>query len=123
MLGFAAGALVASIQGGPILFDGFEGPLSSFSLSAAIGMAAGLSIADDTGGRYLIGVAAAVQLAIFPVWLGAALILELPPTDIMVPRLLSFAINLTTIFLTVLGAHALHSHGRGRSLWRDLEGP
>jgi hypothetical protein len=38
-----------------------------------VGVAAGLSNADDTGRRYLIGVAAAVQLAIFPVWLGGAM--------------------------------------------------
>ncbi len=61
-LAIVAGALVAAIQGGPILFTGFKNPLSSLAISAAIGVTAGLSTADDTGRRYLIGVAAAVQL-------------------------------------------------------------
>ncbi|HET9318814.1 MAG TPA: DUF389 domain-containing protein, partial [Bryobacteraceae bacterium] len=74
-LAVAAGALVAWIEGGPILFAGFKSPLSSFAISAVIGITAGLSNADDTGRRYLIGVAAAVQLAIFPVWVGAAFVI------------------------------------------------
>lgn len=64
-LAFAAGALVAAIQGGPVHFTAFKGPLASFAISAVIGVTAGLSNADDTGRRYLIGAAAAVQLAIF----------------------------------------------------------
>ena len=74
VLAVAAGALVAAIQGGPIQFAAFKSPLGSLAISAVIGITAGLSKADDTGRRYLIGVAAAVQLAIFPVWLGAALV-------------------------------------------------
>ena len=70
VLAIAAGAVVALIEGGTIAFAGFKNPLSSFAISAVIGITAGLSTADDTGRRYLIGVAAAVQLAIFPVWLG-----------------------------------------------------
>jgi len=68
----AGGAVVGWFSGGPVLFAGFKGPLASLALSAVIGVTAGLSNADDTGRRYLIGVAAAVQLAIFPAWLGAA---------------------------------------------------
>jgi len=60
-------------------------------------MAVGLSNAEDTGRRYLIGVAAAVQLAIFPVWLGTALVLGLPSFEVVGSRLLSFLINLTTM--------------------------
>jgi len=103
----AAGALVATLQGGPIHFTAFRSPLASFAISAAIGIAAGLSIADDTGRRYLIGVAAAVQLAIFPVWLGAALILGLPPSEVVWSRLASFLINLGTISLAAVAAYAL----------------
>jgi hypothetical protein len=62
----AAGALVAAVQEGPIHFTAFKGSLASFAVSAVIGITAGLSNADDTGRRYLIGVASAVQLAIFP---------------------------------------------------------
>jgi hypothetical protein len=106
-LALAAGALVATLQGGPIHFTAFRSPLASFAISAAIGIAAGLSIADDTGRRYLIGVAAAVQLAIFPVWLGAALILGLPPSEVVWSRLASFLINLGTISLAAVAAYAL----------------
>jgi len=116
-LAYAAGAVVASIQGGQIHFTDFRGPLSSFAISAVLGVAAGLSNADDTGRRYLIGVAAAVQLAIFPVWFGAATVIGLPGRAVILLRLGSFAINLATISLmAVLAYSALHlKHGAG---WR-----
>src|SRR6266576_1856211 len=104
-LAFAAGALVAALQGGPILFTAFKGPLASFAISAVIGITAGLSNADDTGRRYLIGVAAAVQLAIFPVWLGAATVLGMPD-GVVWTRLDSFLINLVTISLAAVAAYA-----------------
>ena len=63
---------------------------------------------------YLIGVAAAVQLAIFPVWLGAALVLGLPDHAILYPRLLSFAINVVTIAAAGVGAYAILHLGSGR---------
>lgn len=117
VLAFMGGVTVASFTGGPILYQGFKGPLSSFALSAIIGVTAGLSNADDTGRRYLIGVAAAVQLAIFPAWLGAAAVAGLPPKDVLAGRLLSFAINLVTISATALLAYAaLHL---GRTGWRS----
>ena len=107
-LAFAAGALVAAIQGGPIHFTAFKNPLASFAVSAVIGITAGLSNADDTGRRYLIGVAAAVQLAIFPVWLGAASIIG-TPGGVVWTRLESFLINLVTISLAAVAAcAALH---------------
>jgi hypothetical protein len=113
-LAFAAGLLVAAIQGGPIHFSAFKSPLASFAISAVIGITAGLSNADDTGRRYLIGVAAAVQLAIFPVWLGAATILGWPD-GVVWTRLESFLINLVTISLAAVAAYAaLHLQpGRG----------
>jgi hypothetical protein len=86
-----AGEVVAFLQGGPILFEGFKKPLSSFAISGVIEITAGLSTADDTGRRYLIGVSAAIQLAIFPVWMGAALVLGLPSPDIVESYLTSFS--------------------------------
>jgi hypothetical protein len=88
--------------------------MTSFVISGIIGLTAGLSIADDTGRRYLIGVAAAVQLAIFPVWFGAALVLGLPDHEILFPRLSSFAINLATISCAALIAYAALDYRRGR---------
>ena len=112
-LAFAAGAVVAWTEGGPILFAGFKNPLSSFAISAVIGITAGLSNADDTGRRYLIGVAAAVQLAIFPVWMGAAFVIGMPSPEVLYPRLLSFAINLASIAACAIVAYAaLHRRSR-----------
>jgi len=114
VLAVAAGAVVAWIEGGPIRFAAFKSPLSSFAISAIIGIAAGLSNADDTGRRYLIGVAAAVQLAIFPVWLGAAFVIGIPSHAILHSRLLSFAINITSIAACAVAAYAaLHLGGGG----------
>lgn len=123
VLAIAAGAVVALIEGGTIAFAGFKNPLSSFALSAVIGITAGLSTADDTGRRYLIGVAAAVQLAIFPVWLGAALVLGLPAHAILYSRLLSFGINLVTIAAAGVGAYAILHLGAGRGWGSPRSGP
>ncbi|MCU1276172.1 MAG: hypothetical protein JWO48_3603 [Bryobacterales bacterium] len=70
MLSTAAGVLVALLHPGPLMFDDFKTPLVSLGISSIIGITAGLASADDTGRRYLIGVAAAVQYAVFPVWIG-----------------------------------------------------
>jgi len=101
-----AGVLVGAIEGGPILFSTFKGPLASIAISTAIGITAGLSCADDAGRRYLIGVAGAVQFAVFPVWLGLALATGLPPWEVAGQRLLSFAINLATVSATAAMAYA-----------------
>jgi hypothetical protein len=114
-LGFAGGAVVAAIEGGPIRYTAFKNPLSSFAISSVIGITAGLSNADDTGRRYLIGVAAAVQLAIFPVWFGAASIIGLPALNVLQNRLSSFLINLVTIALAAIAAYAvLHMRSSSR---------
>lgn len=117
ILAFAGGMVVAAFTGGPIRFHGFKSPLQSFAISALIGVTAGLSNADDTGRRYLIGVAAAVQLAIFPAWLGAALVLGLVEKELLDERLLSFAINFVTISGTALISYAALHLGRSHS-WR-----
>lgn len=115
-LAFAGGVVVALVTGGPIHYQGFKAPLPSLALSVIIGITAGLSNADDTGRRYLIGVAAAVQLAIFPAWLGTAAVVGLPERQVLEERLLSFAINLVTISATAVIAYAaLHF----RSGWRS----
>jgi hypothetical protein len=116
-LAFLGGLIVATFAGGPIRFVGFKSPLTSFAISALIGITAGLSNADDTGRRYLIGVAAAVQLAIFPAWLGAAAVIGLPPREILDERLLSFAINLVMISATAVMSYAALHLGRARG-WR-----
>jgi hypothetical protein len=108
-LAFFGGAIVGLIQGGPIQFTAFRSPLSSFAVSAIVGTTAGLSLADDTGRRYLIGVAAAVQLAVFPVWLGVAVVLGFPAENVVLDRITSFSVNLLTIaVMAVLSFAMLH---------------
>ena len=112
LLAVVAGAVVAWIEGGPILFAGFKSPLSSFAISAVIGITAGLSMADDTGRRYLIGVAAAVQLAVFPIWLGATFVIGIPSHEILYSRILSFIVNIIAIAVcSVVACAALHLGG------------
>ncbi len=108
-LAVLAGAAVGALAGGPIRFGGFKSLPASLAISAVIGVTAGLSTVDDTGRRYLIGVAAAVQLAVFPVWLGAAVVIGLPPRDVVTARLAGFVLNLVTIALSSLAAYgSLH---------------
>ncbi|MGI8959332.1 MAG: hypothetical protein ACR2IV_06165 [Bryobacteraceae bacterium] len=100
-----AGAVVALLEGGPMLFTHFSSPLPSFAISAVIGIAAGPITADDTGRRYLIGVAAAVQYGIFPVWFGSCLAHGFPPGGIAAERISTFAINVATIAVAALIAY------------------
>jgi len=118
ILAYVGGACVAWLNRGPVLFQDFKGPLASFGLSAVIGLTAGLSNADDTGRRYLIGVAAAVQLAIFPVWLGASTVAGLPAAAVIRYNLMSFLINLVTISMTALLAYAALHFRIGGNCWR-----
>jgi len=106
LVALIAGAVVAAVEGGPIGYSNFKTPLASFAVSAVIGIAAGFSAADDAGRRYLIGVAAAVQFAIFPVWFGEAFVLGLPAKSIWLERLVCFLINLVTIAVCATVAYA-----------------
>lgn len=97
ILALLAGVVVAALEGGTVGFTTFKTPLASLAISAAIGITAGLSCADDAGRRYLISVAAAVQFAVFPVWFGLSFVLGLPERRVVMERLLCFGINLVTI--------------------------
>jgi len=113
-LAVVAGAIVASVEGGPIGFQSFKSPLASFAISAVIGVTAGLSCADDAGRRYLIGVAGAVQFAVFPVWFGLSLVVGMPSGEVISNRLLCFSINLLTICISAALAYAaLHATRSG----------
>ncbi len=107
----AAGALIGLVHPGPLLFSGFKSPLVSFAMSGIIGVASGLAIADDAGRRYLIGVAAAVQFAVFPVWFGFSLVQGFPESHIVAERLGAFAVN----FVTIAGTAALTYAATGMS--------
>ena len=123
ILAIAGGAAVAWLEGGPIRFLGFRSLLSSFAMSALIGVTAGLSNADDMGRRYLIGVAAAIQFSIFPVWLGAALVIHTATYEVVLSRMLTFWVNLITMSAAALGAYAALHLGAGRGWKAPRTGP
>ena len=96
-LSVLGGAIIGVLHGPPMMFNNFAAPLASFATSAIVGITAGLVTADDAGRRYLIGVAAAVQYGIFPVWFGYWLVTGFPESGIVKSRLETFAINVGTI--------------------------
>jgi uncharacterized membrane protein len=117
VLSILGGVIVGLVHGPPMLFNNFAAPLSSFALSAIIGITAGFTTADDAGRRYLIGVAAAVQYGVFPVWLGFCLVAGFPESSITRVRLETFAINVGTIIIFALIGYLLLNIKR-----RDVRG-
>lgn len=107
ILSIAAGAIMAILYPGTLGFSDFKPPLVSFGISFVIGIAAGLASADDAGRRYLIGVAAAVQYAVFPVWFGVSLVRGFPALPIVVQRIESFSINILAIGATAVCVYGL----------------
>jgi hypothetical protein len=91
------GVAIALLYGPPMRFHGYLAPLPSFVISAIIGITAGFITADDAGRRYLIGVAAAVQYGIFPVWFGFSLVEGFPDRTTTLVRVATFVINVVTI--------------------------
>src|SRR5262249_49773921 len=65
------------------------------------------STADDAGRRYLIGVAAAAQSAIFAVWTGFALVLGFPDRATTIARLLTLPLNVCAIGIAACVSYAL----------------
>ncbi len=102
-----AGVGVALLHGPPMLFHNYLGPIPSFVISAIIGITAGFITADDAGRRYLIGVAAAVQFGIFPVWFGFSLVEGFPDQRTITLRVGTFFINVVTITLFALLGYLL----------------
>src|SRR5262247_2288954 len=110
-----AGITLAVILGGPLQFDGFKNPVLSLVLSLVIGAAAGCSTADDTGRRYLIGVAAAAQSGVFAVWIGFALVLGFPDREATVARLFTLPLNICAIGVAACASYALMGLRRGNA--------
>lgn len=97
-----AGLLVGLLHGPPMQYHGFLHPLPSFAISSIIGITAGVITEDDAGRRYLIGVAAAVQYSVYPVWIGYGLLFGFPPMPETLIRIATFAINVCTITVFAL---------------------
>lgn len=96
------GVLVTLLHGPPMLFHNYMPPLPSFAVSLIIGITAGFITADDAGRRYLIGVAAAVQYGVFPVWFGFCLVKGFPDRHTTFVRLGTLAINVAAITIFAL---------------------
>ncbi len=96
------GVLVAALHGPPMQYRGFLPSLASFAISTVIGFCAGVITEDDAGRRYMIGVAAAVQYGIYPVWLGYCLVAGFPSSPEVLKRLGTFGINIATITVFAL---------------------
>lgn len=107
-----AGAVVASILGGPMQFDQFASIQANFAISFIVAVAASLATADMSGRREFIGVAAAAQFALFPVWFGISLVLGFPDRDTTTWRLLTFFVNVVTILLVSMGVYVLLQYRR-----------
>jgi hypothetical protein len=104
------GVLVAALSHPPLRYNDFNSPLVSVLISAAVGIAAGLSTIDDVGRRELIGLAASSQLAVIPSWLGICLVFGFPETtgqNEIYQRLGSFFLNAGTIIVMALAVYIL----------------
>ena len=95
LVSILGGAVATVLHGPPMQFHSFTPPLASLGLSVVIGIAAGIITADDAG--YLIGVAAAVQYGVYPVWLGFCLVQGFPDSSQTLRRLGTFGINVGAI--------------------------
>jgi hypothetical protein len=99
------GTIVAIFSSPPIRFDDLGTVSTGIIISAAVGIAAALAAIDDAGRRELIGLAAASQIALIPIWLGILIVHGLPPDtsveDIAV-RILSFAANFCVQIVTII---------------------
>ena len=108
----AGGVIVASLTDPPLRFNQHNPLLVSFLISLIVGIAAGLASGDDAGRREMIGLAAAAQVAILPVWFGISFVFGFngSPSE----RAISLVVNVATI---VTATYALLGM-RGASLRR-----
>jgi len=89
----------------PLRYNEFHSILVSLFISAIVGVAAGLASIDDAGRRELIGLAAAAQIGIIPVWVGVCFVFPIPATlgsDAVTNRLASLGLNIAAIILASL---------------------
>ena len=72
----------------------------SFLISVVVGVGAGFANIDDSGQRQLIGLAAAAQIALIPVWFGICAVFGFPATagrNEIIQRAASFFLNTITM--------------------------
>jgi hypothetical protein len=106
-LAIFAGTIVAILSGEPLTYDEFGTPLANFLICLAVGAAAGLATADDVGERQLLGLAAAAQIAKFPVWVGISFVVGFPDLGTTCERLGMFGLNTTALIAALTATYAL----------------
>jgi hypothetical protein len=100
---FAGGAGIASLSEPPIKYADFNTLTVSLLISVGVGIAAVFANIDDAGQRQLIGLAAAAQVALVPVWFGVCAVFGFPATDgqnEITQRAASFFLN-TAVLIVV----------------------
>lgn len=104
-----AGFAVASFNSPPVKYDDFASLLPTFLITLAVGIAAGFANIDDVGTRQVIGLAAAAQLGILPVWFGVCFRFGFPATSgqEITSRALSFLVATATITISALMIYVL----------------
>jgi hypothetical protein len=100
-----AGALVAKIEGGPILFSSFKGPLASFAISAVIGLPPVFHAPTTPAGDTSLGSPVRCNSPYSRSGLGSPGERSSGKT-VIAERLLSFGINLVTLSATAALAYA-----------------
>jgi hypothetical protein len=105
VIAIAAGAIAATVMGGPIQFDQFGTIQSNFIISALVGAVAGLDTADKAGRREFVAVAGAAQFASFPVWFGISLVVGFPDSSTTMWRIATFFVNIVTILVVSLAVY------------------
>jgi hypothetical protein len=104
------GMVVAAITSPPLLYNEFSSIPTSLLISSIVGIAAGCSSTDDAGRRELIGLAAAAQIGVIPVWVAVYIIFGLNTgvdEQILETRILSFVLNVLGIVVTSLGVFVI----------------
>jgi hypothetical protein len=118
----ASGMFVALMTEPPLLFDDKNPLITTFLISLAVGVAAGLATGDDAAERQLLGLAATAQLVIVPVWFGIMSVFDRPNMlQEGSGRALSLGLNLATILAGALVTYTLLRF-KGEGLRRFLNG-
>ena len=102
---FVGGLAVGMFVGPPMKYSDLGSPLSGILISLAVGVAAALASVDDAGRRELIGLAAASQIGIVPVWLGIVCIHGVPmkaDSNAVLEKIVSTGGNFIALILGIM---------------------
>jgi hypothetical protein len=116
---YAGGVVIALVCRDPLRFSDNPTIISGALVSLGVGAAAALAALDDAGRRELIGLAAASQLALIPVWFGVVTVVgsnAAYSAGVMELRFVSFAVNLAVLIVTIYIVQYLSGVIRRRGL-------